>query len=204
MAMDADTEDIVTGNNYDKYGSTNAIEQRIMAGFVRRLEAALPATPPRRILEVGIGEGEITQLVADRYDTTVVGIDLPDDELATGWTQRRVAASFADIARLPFPDDSFDLVLGIEVLEHVPDPEAALREIARVARRDVVVSVPREPIWRIANMARGKYLRDLGNTPGHLQHWSSRAFRNLIASYFEIVDVQRPFPWTMVQARVRD
>jgi hypothetical protein len=30
--------------------------------------------------------------------------------------------------------------------------------------------VPREPIWRIGNMARGRYLGDLGNTPGHIQH----------------------------------
>ena len=58
----------------------------------------------------------------------------------------------------------------------MPDPEATLAEMARVARRHLLVSVPREPLWRGLNMARGAYLRDLGNTPGHVNHWSKRAF----------------------------
>jgi len=80
---------------------------------------------------------------------------------------------------------------------------AALRELARVARRDVVVSVPREPIWRIANMGRGKYLRELGNTPGHINHWSKGAFVSVVADELAVRQVRAPFPWTMVAAEVR-
>ena len=90
------------------------------------------------------------------------------------------------------PTTRFDLVLAIEVLEHVPDPAAALRELARVARRDVVLSVPREPIWRAANMARGKYWGDLGNTPGHIQHWSRAGFVRLVGAHLEVVDGAQP------------
>lgn len=202
--MNAETAtDVVTGNNYDKYASSNPVERRLMAGFFGRLDAALPHGAPGRILEVGIGEAEVSTVVAERYGQTVVGIDLPDTELAANWSGKPVAPSFADISALPFADDEFDLVLGIEVLEHVPDPAAALREIARVGRRDVVLSVPREPIWRAANMARGKYWKDLGNTPGHIQHWSSRTFTQLVSDHLEVVAVCKPFPWTMIQARVR-
>jgi len=153
---------------------------------------------------VGIGEGEITERVSDRYpDASVAGLDLPDPELAAHWSTRGVTAVFGDVDALPFPDDAFDLVLAIEVLEHVPSPDAALREIARVARADVVLSVPREPLWRAANMGRGKYWSAFGNTPGHIQHWGKRPFADLVARHFDVTAVHSPVPWTMVAARAR-
>ncbi len=175
-----------------------------MDGFFAALDENLPSQRPSAVLEVGVGEAEVTKIIAGRHPgMTVVGIDLPDPELAATWHGKPVAGSFADIVSLPFRDDQFDLVLAIEVLEHVDDPDAALREVARVARRDVVLSVPREPIWRAANLARGKYVSTVGNTPGHIQHWSSRAFTDLVGRHFDVVRVTKPFPWTMVRARVR-
>ena len=196
------TTAIPTGNAYDKYGSTNPVEKKLMDGFFTCLDALLPATEPEVVLEVGLGEGEICERLRRRYpDAAILGVDLPDPELARAWKERGLIGAFADIAHLPFPDKSVDLILGIEVLEHVPDPERALREVARVARGPVVLSVPREPIWRLANMARGKYLADLGNTPGHIQHWSRRGFSSLVRRHLDVVAVRAPFPWTMVSAR---
>ena len=193
-----------TGNTYDKYASTNPVERRLMRGFFDALQAALPAEPPATVLEVGVGEGEVSALVRDRFpDARIVGVDLPDDTLAGHWHERDLVGTFADIVHLPFPSGAFDLVLAIEVLEHVPDPAAALTELDRLCRRHLVVSVPREPVWRAANMARGKYLGALGNTPGHIQHWSARRFAALVATRFDVVSVRRPFPWTMVGARSR-
>jgi ubiquinone/menaquinone biosynthesis C-methylase UbiE len=195
---------VPTGNTYDKYASTNPIERRLMAGFFAALDDALPDTPPAAVLEVGVGEGEVSGRLRARYpEASFVGVDLPDDDLAREWAEHDFAGMFGDIARLPFPPDSFDLVLAIEVLEHVPDPAAALAEIARVTRDRVVLSVPREPIWRAANMARGKYLGALGNTPGHIQHWSKRAFARLVGERFEVLHVRSPLPWTLVSARRR-
>lgn len=199
--MNPETAGTPTGNTYDKYTSGNPVERRLMSGFFRALDAALPAVPPERILEVGAGEGEIAQRVSDRYphaDITI--LDLPDPDLAGEWGTLDVAGTHGDAGNLPFPDRTFDLVLAIEVLEHVPDPPAALSEIARVARSSVVVSVPREPIWRAANMARGKYWGDLGNTPGHINHWSSRGFRRFVASALTVTRARQPFPWTLVAA----
>jgi ubiquinone/menaquinone biosynthesis C-methylase UbiE len=130
-------------------------------------------------------------------------LDLPDPELAANWSDIPAGGVQGSVEDLPFPDRSADLVMAIEVLEHVPNPDLALREIARVSAGDVIVSVPREPIWRIGNMARGRYLRDLGNTPGHIQHWSRRSFEQLVARHLEIVSVAAPVPWTMIHARRR-
>lgn len=197
------TAAVPTGNTYDKYGSANPIERRLMAGFFRRLESLLPDAAPGAVLEIGIGEGEVTRRVAARYpDALTVGVDLPDPELAARWDDVTGSGVFGDAAVLPFPDDTFDLVLAIEVLEHLPRPEAALAELARVARpgATAVLSVPSEPLWRALNLARLKYVGDLGNTPGHVQHWSPRAFRRLVAGAFDVRSVARPVPWTMVQA----
>ena len=195
--------DVPTGNTYDKYASKNPIERRLMEGFFTALDGALPAAAPRSILEVGVGEGEVAERVRSRYpDARFVAIDLPDPELAEAWRSRSVHGAFADIARLPFADGEFDLVMAIEVLEHVPDPPAALRELRRVATADLVLSVPREPIWRVANLARLKYVRALGNTPGHINHWSKRGFSAFVDEELRVTSVASPFPWTMVAARI--
>ena len=197
-------DSVPIGNTYDKYASKNPIERRLMAGFFGQLDAALPGVAPRSILEVGVGEAEVAGRVRERYPSArFVGIDLPDPDLAAHWAAQGMTGAFADIERLPFPDASFDLVLAIEVLEHVSDPAAALRELSRLATSDLVVSVPREPIWRLANLARGKYFGQLGNTPGHINHWSKRGFAALVGHEFAVQSVAAPFPWTMVAASAR-
>lgn len=197
-------EDIPTGNTYDKYASKNPVERKLMEGFFSALDSSLPTAAPQRVLEVGVGEGEVTARLAARWpEATFLGLDLPDPELAAHWDGKGFAPLFGDIGRLPFEDDTFDLVLAIEVLEHVPYPELALAELERVTRRDIVVSVPREPIWCAANLARGKYIKDLGNTPGHINHWSKKAFAELVGRRFEVQAVRSPFPWTMVAGRTR-
>ncbi len=197
---------VPTGNTYDKYASTNPIEQRMMSGFFAAFDRFVDTVEePQRILEVGIGEGVITTRLRDRFaDSSIVGLDLPDPELAAHWRSRDLACVFGDVTRLPYPDSSFDLVLAIEVFEHFDDTDAALAEIARVCSGTLVASVPFEPIWRAGNMARGRYLRDLGNTPGHVNHWSRRSFSRFVATRFDVVDVASPLPWTMIRAQRRD
>jgi 2-polyprenyl-3-methyl-5-hydroxy-6-metoxy-1,4-benzoquinol methylase len=200
------TAEVPTGNTYDKYGSTNPVVKRLMAGFHATLDELSELAAPGSILDVGCGEGVLTVEWADRLgDGRVVGIDLDDPKLRAEWEKRsRPNLEFRaeEATSLSFDDDSFDMACAIEVLEHVPDPEATLAEMARVARRHILVSVPREPLWRGLNMARGAYLRDLGNTPGHVNHWSRRTFISLLSSYGTVVEARSPFPWTMLLVRV--
>jgi SAM-dependent methyltransferase len=195
---------VPTGNHYDKYGASGRIARRLMADFLGAVDRALPVAKPARILEVGTGEGEIVRRLQQRWpDAAIAAVDLWDPELADQWADIAAGFAIADAGLLPFADDTFDLVVCIEVLEHLPDPARGLAEIARVASSRVVTSVPREPIWRVANMARGSYLGDLGNTPGHLNHWSTRSFRRFIEGHLDVVRVATPLPWTVIEARVR-
>ena len=192
----------VAGNTYDKYASTNPVEQKMMAGFFEALDSMLEGLRPAVVVEVGAGEGRITERLRERFpDATICGLDLPDDDLAEEWTNAEVPMFFGDVTRLPFADDSVDLVVGLEVLEHVPHPGRAIAEIDRVCRGHALVSVPREPIWRLGNMARGRYVGDLGNTPGHVNHWSARSFDRFVGHTMVVERTARPLPWTMVRAR---
>jgi 2-polyprenyl-3-methyl-5-hydroxy-6-metoxy-1,4-benzoquinol methylase len=196
---------IPTGNTYDKYGSTNPVVRRLMARFEQDMFELLDRAAPTSILDVGCGEGVLTEQWADRTPGRVVGIDLDDPKLRAEWEQReRPNLEFhaGDGHTLPFRDGEFEATTAMEVLEHVPDPAAVLGEMARVASRWVLVSVPREPLWRGLNMARGAYVRELGNTPGHLNHWSKRSFAKLVGGYGEIVELRSPPPWTMALLRV--
>jgi ubiquinone/menaquinone biosynthesis C-methylase UbiE len=191
----------VSGNTYDKYASKNPIERRMMEGFFGALDRILDGLSPDVVVEIGAGEGRITERLVERFPyATVVGLDLPDTNLAEEWDEIDVPMFFGDATRMPFVDQSIDLVVGLEVLEHVPQPERALADIARVCRGAAVLSVPREPIWRAGNMARGRYLGELGNTPGHVNHWSARAFERFVGSTFDVVATAKPLPWTMVRA----
>ena len=97
--------------------------------------------------------------------------------------------------------DSAELIVCCEVMEHLPDPEAALEVVASLARPWAILSVPREPLWRVLNLARLKYAGDLGNTPGHLNHWSRRSFARFVERRLEIVELTSPLPWTMALCR---
>jgi 2-polyprenyl-3-methyl-5-hydroxy-6-metoxy-1,4-benzoquinol methylase len=200
------TAEVPTGNTFDKYGSANPVVKRLMAGFHATLDELWDRAAPDSVLDVGCGEGVLTVQWADRLaGGRVVGIDLDDPKLRAEWdrrARRNLEFRTEEATSLSFGDDEFDLACAIEVLEHVPEPEATVAEMARVARRHLLVSVPREPLWRALNMARGAYLRDLGNTPGHVNHWSKQAFVSLLSRYGTVEEARSPFPWTMLLVRV--
>jgi 2-polyprenyl-3-methyl-5-hydroxy-6-metoxy-1,4-benzoquinol methylase len=205
-AVTVSEDGVVTGNTYDKYGSTNPLVRRMMAGFEDTLEQLFTAAAPCSLLDVGCGEGVLVHQWAQRLgDARVVGIDLEEPSIQAGWEQHKAPNLEYRVMRaenLPFAEKEFDTACAIEVLEHVPDPEHTLSEMARCAERHLLVSVPREPLWRMLNMARGAYLRDLGNTPGHLNHWSKRSFVQLLSRYGEVAETRSPFPWTMLLVRL--
>jgi 2-polyprenyl-3-methyl-5-hydroxy-6-metoxy-1,4-benzoquinol methylase len=193
------------GNVYDKYGTRNPIERRLVDGFLEQVCELADRTGAGEAHEVGCGEGEISMVLA-RRGLRVRGSDASAEVIAEARRRSQAAGVGVDYRTAPIstlaPDrDAAELIVCCEVLEHLDDPEAGLETITLLARPWLLVSVPREPIWRALNLARGKYVRKLGDTPGHLGHWSRRGFVEFLRSRVEVVDVRSPVPWTMALCR---
>ena len=191
----------VVGNFEDKYTSHNPIARLLVSGFLDAVTELFVLAGPRdkQVLEVGCGEGKLaTHLIRNapapaRYLATDVSL-----ETVGAGVDPRIEFGAASIYELPFATDSFDLVVCCEVLEHLEHPAHGLAELSRVARERVLISTPWEPVWRAMNMARGKYLRELGNTPGHIQHFTRRELQALAATYLDIHEQRTPLPWTAI------
>lgn len=193
------------GNVYDKYGTRNPIERRLVDGFLEQVGGLVDRTDASEAHEVGCGEGELSMLLA-RRGLRVRGSDVSAEVIFKA--RRRAQEADIDVEYRAAPisalrpeADAAELIVCCEVLEHLEDPEAGLDTLAGLATPWLLVSVPREPIWRALNLARGKYLRDLGNTPGHLGHWSRRGFLEMLRRRVQVVEARSPLPWTMALCR---
>jgi len=206
-AVSAQPAEVVAGNVYPKYTTRNPLARLLVANFQADLRALVQRSGAREVHEVGCGEGFLARrLAAD--GCRVRGSDLSPTTIAEA--RRRstgiappIVFQVADLYRLDPVRDAAELIVCCEVLEHLPDPARALDVLGRLARPHLIASVPKEPLWRVLNVARGRYWSQLGNTPGHLQHWSGSAFTALLAERFEVVEVRNPLPWTMVLCRAR-
>lgn len=200
---------IVAGNVYDKYQSGNPISRYLVSNFLSSVEDLFRSTNPSNVHEVGCGEANLSIRLSKAYPTIPFrGTDFSNQviEVARENVKRSEVAvdlKALSIYELKPGEDSANLILCCEVLEHLERPEEALQVIAKLADPYLLVSVPREPIWRCLNMVRGKYLKDLGNTPGHIQHWSRHGFLDLLQKYVDIVEVRSPLPWTVALCRSR-
>lgn len=186
--------------NYKKYTSKNPLMGIVIYKFMKNLsETISPLESINNIIDIGCGEGFIVNCL-NREDIT--GVDISKNALNIA-KQKNPGCNFCtgSVYDLSFKKSSFDLVIATEVLEHLENPEKALQEIRRVSSSYCLFSVPNEPYFRTMNFLRGKNLKRFGNDIEHVQNWSSREFVKLIEKYFHVVDVKKPFPWTMVLCR---
>ncbi|MEO8325451.1 MAG: class I SAM-dependent methyltransferase [Nitrospirota bacterium] len=189
----------------EKYQSGNWIANRLVNNFMKTILQTVQQAGSVEVHEIGCGEGHLLGMLA-RNQFQVRGCDISETSLA-------VAKLESERHRVTFPlqiksiydldqtVDRADTVLCCEVLEHLTEPEKALKNLVSVTRKDLILSVPREPIWHLLNIARGKYWHAMGNTPGHFQHWTRQMFVDFVNSYAEIVAVKTPLPWTLIHCR---
>jgi 2-polyprenyl-3-methyl-5-hydroxy-6-metoxy-1,4-benzoquinol methylase len=190
-----------------KYQSKNPIARYLVNGFLKTVTDLAQQTGVKQAHEIGCGEGQITGLLK-QHGFDIRGCDFDETALMVAKQQAKahglsIPFEKGDIYNLNQVKDTAPLVLCCEVLEHLEKPEAALQNLCDIADPYLIVSVPREPLWRALNMARGKYWSDLGNTPTHIQHWSTQDFMQLVSRYVDVIEVRTPIPWTVLLCRKR-
>ena len=138
------------------------------------------------MLDAGCGTGYGAVLLSRAGADRVIGVDVAAAVVEAARSQETPTLSFehADIARLPYPDGSLDLVTCFEVIEHVPDPSAVLGELARVLGADGVLA--------ISSPNADRYPR--GN-PHHRREFTTAEFRALLAESFPSVRLLAQHQW---------
>ena len=192
--------------HHEKYDSKNPIAQKMIAGFLNSISDLVGQidSPVQKITECGCGQGHVNQHLEGLFpNAQVQGFDINADDLKIAQAEKLrdethlYLKSIYDLNE----QDQADLIVCCEVLEHLEDPQLALQKMASLKAQHYLFSVPREPLWRILNFMRGKYMKDWGNTPDHCNHWSTRQFKAFVSTELDVIEVNKPLPWTMLLAK---
>lgn len=213
QALKATPEQEDFAHKYTEEGS-GKVGGKLIDNYFRNVgllvqSAKFPKDVPLRAIELGCGEGFSTQRLAKLLPEGTV---FDASEYVSALVPKAqalnpgVTVTEESVYELQHADDSYDIIFLLEVLEHLDYPDKALAEIARVLKPGgiLVLGVPREPLWSMLNLARGKYVRHFGNTIGHLNHWSTLTLKRYMAKHFGPVEATKtPLPWTIVRAHKR-
>jgi 2-polyprenyl-3-methyl-5-hydroxy-6-metoxy-1,4-benzoquinol methylase len=196
----------VRSSNELKHESRNPVQRAVIDRFHRHVVHLARGVAPSSVLELGCGEGYVlAELAAAGIGRELTGIDL--DETACRRARERLGESAsieaADARHWSARGRRFDLVMALEVLEHVPAPESLLPVLADLSAGHVLLSVPREPWFCALNLARGRHVTRLGNHPEHVNHWTASGFLRFVGRRFDVLATAPVFPWTLVLARPR-
>lgn len=186
----------------DKYEFTNLISRLLITRFFNSIKSLCPKKLST-VLEVGCGAGYSTRILYNHLKPIKFLASDIDPQLVSLTKERtpEVDVKVESIYNLQHSPASCDLVFALEVFEHLDNPILALQEIKKITNKYIIISVPREPLWRILNICRGKYLKYYGNTPGHINHWSTNSFKKFISTEFKIIKVKTSIPWTIILAQ---
>ena len=191
----------------EEYNNPNLIVKILLDRFYAKIGTILKNLQPSdRVLEVGCGAAASSLRISKMLNGQYFEASEYDQRYVQKIKEQNYPfiVSQESVYSMRRADGEFDCVIFLEVLEHIDNVDLALQELFRVAKKNVIISVPNEPIWSILNMVRGKYLKERGNTPGHINRWSPGELKRLIERYGTVQEVYTPLPWIIVQAHVRD
>ncbi|OGX26676.1 MAG: hypothetical protein A2787_04980 [Omnitrophica WOR_2 bacterium RIFCSPHIGHO2_01_FULL_48_9] len=197
----APLEDIVDGN-IKKHLSQNPLIRGVVEKFNEDVAQLAASCRPQNILDIGCGEGFTTVQIAKQLpQTAITGIDLMPERIRYAEAKNKaknIVYQTADMFRLPFSENAFDLVVCNEVLEHLENYTAALEVLKKFARKFILISVPNEPWFRSANVLRLHYLSRWGSTPGHINHWTRSGIYRAAGACGEVVQLKTSTLWNIL------
>lgn len=188
-------------SNYQKHTHRNPIQRFLVSNFYKKTYETLKPLKPNKVLDVGCGEGiTIKKLKEEKIGKTYEGVDpLPEALKLAKRVDPETKYTKASIYDLPYKDNSFDLVLCMEVLEHLDKPDKALSELKRVSSKYVYITVPHEPWFLLSQLFRGRHIARFGNHPEHINHWTPWTINSLVKSKgLEVKSQKLPFAWIQI------
>lgn len=190
-------------SNFTKHTHKNPIQRLLINNFYRTLIQVIKPLKIKAILDVGCGEGfSLNKMNENNIGEKLEGIDYSKEAISLGKNLfPHLSLKTGSIYDLPYKNNSFDLVLCTEVLEHLDNSQKGLEEVVRVSKKYILASVPNEPFFMLSNLLRGKNITRFGNDPEHIQHWTIFSFQKFLKSEnIKINKLKLPFPWLLVLA----
>ena len=187
--------------NFVKHTSKNPIQKFLISNFYSSLISLIKPLKAESILDTGCGEGfTMDKLAKLGIGKKIEGIEYSKEAISFGKKLfPHLTIKQGSVYDLPYKDNSFDLIICTEVLEHLEYPIRALKEMLRVSKKYLVISIPNEPLFMISNFLRGKNLSSLGNDVGHINHWNPLSFKKYLGKNgLMIKKVKLPFPWIII------
>lgn len=187
--------------NFIKHTSKNPIQKFLIKNFYYSLISLAKPLKAESILDAGCGEGfTMNKLRENGIGIKIEGIEYSKEAIAFGKKLfPDLIIKQGSVYELPYKDNSFDLIICTEVLEHLENPSKALREMLRVAKKYLIISVPNEPLFMLSNFLRGKNLSRLGNDLGHINHWNPLSLKKFLnQNETKVIKIGFPFPWITI------
>ena len=199
----------LTTDNYTKHSVKPSfkklafLQRFLIDNYYNVLVEEVKKLNPTSVLDAGCGEGfTLQKLKLAGIGKKLEGFDYLDRAIKIGNKEHpHLKLKQGDIYKIDAQDNSYDVVICSEVLEHLERPEDALKELVRVSKKYVVLSVPQEPVFMLGNLLRGKNLKRLGNDIEHIQHWTNRGFAKFVGKYLKVESNITPLPWTLLVAQ---
>lgn len=147
--------------------------------------AALVGGPGRRVLDLGCRTGALTQHYAAGNE--VVGVDVDHDALARATERLGIETAWADVEEgLPFDDDSYDVVVAGELLEHVRRPADVIGEVMRVLRPGGTFTGSVPNAYRLQDRLGFVLGKPPDPDPTHLHMYSPAALAELLSAFRDV------------------
>ena len=199
--------------NHVKYDYNDPVRRFLIKRFFSQLIKDVSHAKPQSLADIGCGEGFVLKTMLDnsivKHDENgfhAAGIDISKSAVAVAQKQLPgLNIQVGSIYEIPFEDNSHDVVLCNEVLEHLENPAKALQELRRVSSKYVIVSVPHEPWFMLGSLFGGKYIKAFGNHPEHINHWNPLSLKKTLKEnglHVEKIRFYSTFPWLLAVCRV--
>lgn len=180
----------------DKSKYENGFKSVLINFFLNSVYQVIKNTRANKILDIGCGEGYPDNFFLKKDKTLkITGIDENEIYLLKAKNKNpEVKYLSGNVNNLSSINNKFDLVLLMEVLEHLQFPQKALSEVIKCSTK-AIITIPYEPWFSIMSFVSGNRLKNFGQHPGHINNWNRNSIKRFLLHYYKDVKIKVSFPW---------